>query len=323
MYKHILVPLDGSKLAEQVLPLVGHLQAAFSSQVVLLSVVSEAAPLGTVGAVSSAKEYLATIAGRLPAGTNEVSTIVRAGFAAETILTEAESAPETLIAMTTHGHSGAERFLLGSVTDKVLHGTTLPVLLLHVQPDHAAAAALPATLVVTLDGSPLAEEVLPHVAALARDMDMKVILARVVATPYAMQGWMWEGGAAYLPDDFDALDAETQDYLEAKAKELRSRGLRVETQTLHGTPASALLDLVAGTPNCMIALSSHGRSGLGRWALGSVADRLVTGTSVPVLLIRPSLVQLVPPAVAHDLVSEPYPATVLNEAADRSAGQPV
>ena len=300
MYKRILVPLDGSPLAEQILPAVEHLASKLNTRVDLLSVVEEDvdAAVGTIlrgryrgkgpmGLVAIAENYLAERADRMQLPEGQVQRSVIKGSVAEAILKEASKRRDTLIAMSTHGRSGVGRFAMGSVADKVLHATKMPLLLYRPGLNmFSLDAGEISTVIVPLDGSELAEQVLPHVVELAAALPLKVLLVRVTSYPMA---YYYGDEAPYLvPEDFsEETEKEALKYLALKAKELRKEGCQeVDTWHFIGTAAQQIIDLAKETSQSFVALTTHGRSGLGRWVLGSVADRVIQQSGVPVLVIR-------------------------------------
>jgi nucleotide-binding universal stress UspA family protein len=199
----------------------------------------------------------------------------------------AEGQAGTLIAMSTHGRSGVTRWVLGSVTDKVLHATATPMLIVRPR-DGAGAGAEPKieTIIAPLDGSPLAEQALPHVVAVAKALRAKVTLVRVVPTTAYYLGMMDYPSAVYQ-ELIDAEEEAAGKYLGEMAAKLRGEGVSIAAEKMgRGDAAGAILDLAVGSPNTLVAMTTHGRSGVGRWVLGSVADRVVRHAGAPVLLIR-------------------------------------
>jgi nucleotide-binding universal stress UspA family protein len=178
--------------------------------------------------------------------------------------------------------------MLGSVTDKALRAATNPLLAVRAhEQETALTEAKLESVVVPLDESPLAEQVLPHAVYLARTMGLRVILLR--ATPDAGDYYRY---MEYTPGNFEDfaqfIDGQAIDYLKREAQKLRSEGLTlVEERSLHGHPAAAIVDLARETPHSLIAMTTHGRSGVGRWLLGSVADRVVHHSAGSVLIVRP------------------------------------
>ena len=299
MYKRILVPLDGSEIAEGILPVVESFAQALNARVHLLSVIEEdvvaavAHPLqgrfadqARMTAVGVAEEYVKKVAARLQLPKNSVDVTVKVASVPETILEEAEKQPETLLAMSTHGRSGMQRFVLGSVADKLLHATKAPLLLDRPREEMISKPVQRlTTVIVPLDGSELAEKVLPHVAALAKALQLKVLLVRVTTT--MVEYYSGEGFYTIPQQLITDMEKSSEDYLSDKVLELENQGCKdVSGLALIGSPTGQVIDLIKKTPNSFAAVSTHGRSGLGRWVLGSVADRVIQQSGSPVLVIR-------------------------------------
>jgi len=243
----------------------------------------------------NAVDYLEKSASRLKSSGVTISCEAHEGNPADQIINQAEIDSNTLIAMVTHGRSGLGRWVLGSVTDKVLHGAFNPLLITHAQEKgQAPTEATLENLVVPLDGSALADKVLPHVTAMASAIGLNVILVRVTASADEYYRYVDVSSAAGINTDrFDAYAQESEDqaasYLsQAQVKEnLLKNGVKfVKELVVSGNSAISILDLVQETPNCLVAPTTHGRSGVERWILGSVTDRLVRHSGQPVLVIR-------------------------------------
>ncbi len=139
-------------------------------------------------------------------------------------------------------------------------------------------------ILVPLDGSTFAEAVLPHVCALAKCTGAEVALLRVAIR------WMYDYAMpAPLPTSpmLAESDQEPADYLDHVAADLRAAGFQVTTEICAGPVAETILEYAEGIGADLIAMSTHGRSGLARWFIGSVADKIVRGARLPVLLVRP------------------------------------
>jgi nucleotide-binding universal stress UspA family protein len=300
MYTRILLPLDGSKTAECVLPSVRYLASALTIPVELLAVL-ETVGMGTSMEVQKApslgmfadearrasQSYLERISQTFSQGA--VTSSVQTGIPADVILAKAAAAgPSMLIAMATHGRSGLDRWLLGSVAEKVLRHAHNPLLLIRAADEGKAADGTLKSVIVPLDGSGLAEKILPHVSYLAKQLNLAVHLTRVYNLPpdaYLVgDGLMVSGPALYR----ERVHAEAQTYLEGKEQELRGDGLKeVVVTAIEGDPAGEIIDLARTAANGLVAMSTHGRSGIGRWALGSVAEKVIRHGKNPVLVIRP------------------------------------
>jgi nucleotide-binding universal stress UspA family protein len=300
MFTNILVPLDGSELAEGVLPYVRSLVRRLNSSVELLTVIEpENVSAYTdpehgryfdnveAGLRQNAETYLKKIAASLTAE-SKVSYAIEIANPANAILERAPD-PNILIAMSTHGQTGIKRWLLGSVAVKMLHASANPLLLVrpNKQPKNLGEASLK-TIVVPLDGSALAEKALPTAATLAKRMDLEIVLLRVYsvpsAVPYADEAFMYDFNAAR-----ERFKSEAKDYLTEKQKELQNDGVKhVAVLVLEGDASSQIIAYARKTPDNFIAMSTHGLSGIGRWFLGSVTDRVVCHSGDPVLVIRAS-----------------------------------
>lgn len=300
MYTKILVPLDGSRLSEGILPYARSFARALKAPVELLHVIGpEVISTFTdpgrgryVDVVEAdlkrdGREYLKRVAGSF-AEPSRVSGSVEIGSAAEVIVEKGSAQPETLIAMATHGRSGLQRWLLGSVADKVLHATPSPLLL--VRPADQGSTEGEATLrkiVVPLDGSALAETALPHIKPLAREMDLEIVLLRVYSL---LTGGYVAQAEAYTPalDKFlEEIKEDATKYLEEKTNQLVWEGMKnVSYVLLEGDAPGVIIDFARKTPDNFIGMCTHGRSGVGRWVLGSVTDRVIRHAGDPVLIVR-------------------------------------
>lgn len=315
MYERILVPLDGSKLAQQALPYARAWASAKSAKVELLEVI---APLEEF-AKPEVDDYAAVGPGALgdpwPAPHEwsliaehfrnkawlqladsaamlgdavEVSSKVLVGDAAEAIITEADRQPETLIAMATHGRSGIGRWLLGSVTDKVVRHANHPTLVIRAHDDvEGTPAATIGEVILPLDGSATAETAIPHAVEMAKVLGVGISLVRAVSPmPHA------DAFVEYLPDGYQptigkALD-DAEAYLESRANGIREQGVaNVRAEAMLGGAGSMIVDAARGSGDALVVMATHGRSGVGRWALGSVTDRVVRHSHGPVLVVRP------------------------------------
>lgn len=300
MYKEILVTLDGSETAEQVLPYSRGLARRLGIPVDLITVidVTETArnfPAGdglllkqvTEDEVRRAGPYLEEIARSFPGAA--AGCLVKPGRAVDIIIETARADKGTLITMATHGRSGLNRFLLGSVAEKVLRGTQNPLLLVRATEGAKTDGEIAMkSVIVPLDGSALAEGVLPATEELATKLDLEVVLFRAYAIPY---GAYTAGDGFYDPVHLDSflaqLREETYDYLELKAAELKKRGLqRVSYVAREGLSADEIISFGRQTANNLIAMCTHGRSGVTRWLLGSVTETVVRHCGDPVLVLR-------------------------------------
>ena len=190
------------------------------------------------------------------------------GAPAEHIVQQAGDNPDTLILMSTHGRSGLGRWAIGSTAEKVLHAAKCPLMLVRA---HSETPVAPETaiknIVVTTDGSALAESILPHAVGLSKALGSRIKLLRVTHE--------------------DRVDADERDHLLRIAERLNGEGVAdVTVEVLNGDPATAIVEYIDRSPDCLVAMTTHGRTGLGRWTLGSVTDRVVRHSAAPVLVLR-------------------------------------
>jgi nucleotide-binding universal stress UspA family protein len=291
VYRKILVPLDGSTLSEGVLPYVRLLARAFRIPVELLHV-DDPAQLNALPPVQT-REYLQKVSASF-SGTTEVTCTVEPGNPAGKIVEFAAAQPDILIAMATHGYSGLQRWLLGSVAEKVLHRAINHLLLVRPKGENSGEARL-STVLVPLDGSELAEKVLPTVTGVAVGLKLKAVLVRVlVRILFEPPEPVLPVFGTHIPNQKEIwaeASAAATGYLQEKAEQLRAEGLAdVSSVLIDGSAegaAGGILDLARKTPDNLVAMSTHGKSGLGRWVIGSVTERVVRHSSDPVLVIRP------------------------------------
>ena len=296
MYERILVPLDGSALSEGILSYLSQVAEGVHSKVTLLYVAGpgegavKKASIVRVphGTKVTAGDYLREMEEAMRQKGLEVDSAVVEGRPAEAIVRYAAEQGYGLIAMATHGHSGPGRWVYGSTADKVLHTTDLPIFLLRPKGGDSSSEVRPLNhLVVPLDGSPLAEWVLPHAEQLATEMTLHIDLVRVIPTTTMALAEVDADNYSYDQRLDIYVQLAASDYLNEWSKELRSRGLQATSKLVRGHPASLIIDFAEETGESLILMSTHGRSGVGRWLLGSVADRVLRASHRPVLLIRP------------------------------------
>jgi nucleotide-binding universal stress UspA family protein len=298
MYTRILVPLDGSATAEAVLPYAQAFAAGFKTSVELLSVIDIGAMTTHLSAdkVPRLSDIIANEEKNIASYLDDVAKNFFSGFpiecriargdAAETILEATSQDRDTLIAMATHGRSGAQRWLLGSVAEKVLRGTTNPLFLVRASAAKTAPQRIINSIVVPLDGSPLAEQILSTVSNWAQALDLEVALIRAFEFPASA----YYGSEEDLPhyDVFrEKARKEAAVYLKQQAEALIGKGVRtVSTLTLEGPAASEIISFAQTAPRAVVAMSTHGRSGVRRWILGSVTEKVVRHGDDPVLIVR-------------------------------------
>lgn len=308
--KRILVGLDGSSWAEAALPYVEKIATAGNTTVVLMRVVP---PAGKSTAEppqnsthdeaddrsgvevdadlrrhdSKAEHYLADIAERLGQRGVTVETAIVSGEPAPVLIEQAQLRGAELIILSTHGRSGLGRWIYGSVADQVMRESTVPVVLIPSTSHFRWPEGRAPRILIPLDGSPLAEAVLAPALALAETLRAELILVRVVGLPMGTYAWSYPDGASYLIESLDLQEAEARQYLDAVAARLRETGRGVTAVTQIGMPAFTIIDVAREQQADLIALSTHGASGLTRLVMGSVATTLARHAHQPILVVRP------------------------------------
>ena len=304
MFKKILVPLDGSELAERALePALNLACQEQGSEMILLSVpvysdilVPSAAGFDMLLPDQSLEKFRQDVESYLREvklsrkhyGTR-LRTMIVDGDVASVIVDTAEAQDVDLIVMTTHGYSGFSRWLLGSVTERVLRSAPCPVL--------AIRDKRPLTnILITLDGSYLAETALEPGMEVARLLGGNVTLLQVdqEANLGAIELSMLEIAEAGLSRHVQhpTGDDHLINYLKRTADKYRQEGLSVETVVMEGSPARGILDFAEAEEIDLIVMTTHGRTGLRRWVYGSVTEKVLRGTEAAVLVIRPPAEQL-------------------------------
>jgi len=301
MISTVLVPLDGSPVAEQAIP---YAQALLpdGGEGVFLRVVPELDPLLTelVWTLESAPESTETAAVRAElervkarVGDTPVrwTTDVTSGDPAEEILEAISRHRSDLVAMTTHGRGALGRVTFGSVADRVSRESPVPVLLVRAHSDGLSPTTADIRrLVVPLDGSALAEASLPLVVDLAKRLGIPVRLVRAlnlaaVLTPLVDGAGLLVSPSPEVTEQMtEAVERDARDYLTAVAARLEDEGVSATWSVLEGSPFYAIAD--ATKTGDLLVTTSHGRGGVLRWLLGSVADKLIREAAAPVLLVR-------------------------------------
>lgn len=309
MYTKIAVPLDGSALAEKALPLAVKLAKSMNASLLLLRatevpVILTDTPEHELEFIKNAEQYLEGVQKLLTDPANEphlpadrVQTLVAYG---EKVREIAELAPFErcdLIVMTTHGRTGFSKLVIGSVAEKVLQKSNLPLILL--RPDHVdthepveetlhEATSLSDTgsrIVVTLDGTPEAEAILEPSIDLAREIGATIYLLEVILPIIPVEyGGTWYG--------YD-IDKETENrreeayvYLEKVQAKVTEAGLNCVKVVRMGDAADEIVGYARDVQASMLAMATHARGKMGQILIGSVADDVVRKTHLPVLMVH-------------------------------------
>ncbi len=284
MFREILVPLDGSWVSERIVSDARLLADATDGRLTFVHVL----PLGSGPLMEvehgmsrvDARAYLGGFVEEMGQAGYRARAVVLRGDPAEQIASYAASEGIDVIAMTTHGRGGLGRVLLGSVADAVVRSAPVPVLLRRVQDeDETQDLTLPKRILVPLDGSDLAEAILPYAVELARLSHGSLLLLRVLEDVERLARELETSGERNDPEYPDIiwrrLEQEAKAYLDGVAHRFESTAVTITSRVRFGEPVMAIRTQVIDANIDLIALATHGRSGLTRLALGSVATALL------------------------------------------------
>jgi nucleotide-binding universal stress UspA family protein len=277
MYTKVMVPLDGSPLAEVALPYAEELAAKMGSDIVLLTVLPSENSEEYKNHLAYSKKIMDTTrlqVEKYRSSSNgngfQISAATRTGNPAEGILDFAEKGYPCLIVMATHGRSGISRWSVGSVADKVVRATSRqPLLLIRAKgahPDIRAKRILKKAL-VPLDGSTISEAVLPFICDIARSLEMELTLLQVIPKTNRT----FHNAELYLKD---------------WCRRLGEDSLCAGYQVKIGNAADQIIDYANEMAADLVAMSTRGQTALNLWSLGSVAQKVLLGGDSPLLLIK-------------------------------------
>jgi len=290
MYKRILVPLDGSEAAEIVFPYVEEIDARIGAEVTLTSVstsmASEASHLYRAY-LDHAQEIFQHGLTDYLAGYLKVHREILLGSPAEEILKYSGQSRIDLVVMASHGSSSKGPWVLGNIAAKVLRASTVPVLLVRNPADAEAIRQkkIIKKILLPLDGSEAGKSAVQHAETLALVLDAEIILFQVLEPITGLAGF-----SAISADIMEETRSRRKnlaiEYLRDLGKPLAGRGVRISEQIAFGAPADEILDFARGHAVDLIAISTHGRSGIGRWVFGSVTDKVLHGGDTAILVVQ-------------------------------------
>jgi len=300
-FNRILVPLDGSELAEQAIPY-ARAVARDAGTLIYAQVVPKAEAIHglTGGTVASANEVGAlfeqTATGDLEKAAQRwreiapnYETAIGVGDPTETILRIAKERDCDLIVIASHGRGALGRWTFGSVADRLTRTSDLPVLIIRPRDVNVEYGLIPTLgrVLLPTDGSDLSHSAVDEAAALGKHLGREVVLVRAIF-PEAELAPTAGFDAVYAPEIYAelsrSLEADARKALDATAQMVRDEGAEVEILLMHG-PAAQTIESVARADD-IIVMTSHGRSGFKRWLIGSVAEKLVRTAPCPVMLVR-------------------------------------
>jgi nucleotide-binding universal stress UspA family protein len=286
MWKKILVPLDGSDLAELALPYAEELATTFKSEVILLH-------------VSEPSEehyrhmhqlYIEEVAQRLRERVRNVSPVVVSGKPADEIIGYAEKNKADIVIMTSHGRSGIMSWATGGIANKLLQAIDVPVLMVRaVKPRRKVKRpVLLNRILLPLDGSEAGEAAVSYVAELMSRLESEVILFGVVSSGQHIRS---VGGLDYIHyprEQLEIFEKEAEEYLDGVYRRLKRRKGSVKVTIRVGADdvGQEILKFAEEKGVNLIAISSHGHSGIEKWVFGSIANKVVQASKAPVLLVK-------------------------------------
>ncbi len=289
----ILVPLDGSPLAEAVLSAAVSLAKAVDAPLLLLHVIESVIPLADEELYvqvkklqhSEAKHYMAQVAQMPLLASVSYDTLISEGTVFEAIVETAVNHSVDLIMMSSHGRSGISRLVYGSVAETVLRLAPCATIVLHSKCDIEMFSR--GKILVTLDGSELAEKAIQPAKEIALAMSADLVLLRVINAPYLAVEFIDPVGIQQNLDKFEAQERiEATRYLEETRQKIATDNLNVELEILNGATAELILAYAEHNSVDLIAMCSHGRSGISRWFYGSVAERVLHGSHCATMITR-------------------------------------
>lgn len=303
MFNKILVTLDGSTTAECVLPYVEAIACGANPVTVTFLYVTQPLDIAMSDknfrarieeeAQSGAESYLDKLVHRLPYK-DIAKSVVITGKPAETIVDFATEHKMNMIIMATHGRSGISRWTRGSVAEKVLHSAKIPIWM--IKASNAKKSFVKKgqkiKMMVTLDGSKIAEGAVKYAAALAEQFGTdcaEITLFRVselFSPPFIYPPEMPISIEEYLEYEKKRTSEICSSYLEKIEKKLSKDNLDVKTAIDEGVPADIIVDYAEKNEIDLIVMSTHGRTGFSHWALGSIAEKVLKGAPCTVFLVR-------------------------------------
>jgi nucleotide-binding universal stress UspA family protein len=283
--KELVVLLDGSEYAAQALPWAKAISRASEAHLILLSSVKEQSksPPEQVEASQIEREgYLQTVADQLRNEGFSADFDIQSGFIAPATKSLIDHNGIDLVVTSTRGKSGAQNWLTGGVSRKLIHEIDQPILLVTAEAKENGTMPQIERLLVALDGSINSERVLPYARALGLAFQCELILLSVPAVPRVQN---YRAAADVVETIRAKAVANMYKFLEAVARSLREDGLVVRTLVAGSMPARTIVDMAESEGADLIMITSRGRGGLDYLMIGSVAQRIVENTSIPVFIV--------------------------------------
>jgi nucleotide-binding universal stress UspA family protein len=307
MFKRLLVPLDGSELAELALPYARELAIHFGSEVILANVRAPAENPEEPDNRVYLSKMVATVeqnikrTPELPAGekVKVTSAIIGAPglltHAAEEIVAYTEKENISLIVMATHGRTGIGRWTLGSTANKVVRASKCPILLVRARTGIPESIHL-GKILLPLDGSKHGEAALPYAETLASKIKSQISLLNVVEPLFHVNAFPEGSGyygyvgivrVPYTEEEMKPLKEVAEKYVKSVSDQLMAEGIQISYEVRTGSPSEEIIKVEEEMHPDIVAMSTHGHSGFGRWEHGSITDKVLHAGITPLLLVRP------------------------------------
>jgi nucleotide-binding universal stress UspA family protein len=295
MFKNILVPLDGSSLAEVILPAARSLGGHLGARVTLLHVVEPSAPATIhgdrhLGAATEAQDYLKRIArqfGEVGVNADWHVDVVERGDVAKTIFAHCGELNADIVMLTSHGASGLRGIVFGSIAQQVLQSGKVPVFMQ--RPESARPEFDLKRILVPLDSSALYEPALELASELATRYGASLHIVVVVPTMTTLSPERAATGVL-LPSSTKAILDLAQDgaveYLQKKLLAYKARGVSITAEVERGDTAPKILEVAGRNPTDLLVMATHGRAGLDAFWQGSVTPKVLSRAKAPVLMLR-------------------------------------
>lgn len=300
MFKRLLVPLDGSKLAEAILPVTSYMAEKFGAEILLFHAIEQDAPDTVHGerhlsVATEAEAYLDEIAERARLArpnvvvTKHVHTAIVRSDIARSILDHAVEHQADLVILCAHGHGGWRDRFVGNIAQQVISRGTTPVVCLNHEESDVTSEYVCRNILLPLDATPQHEPAFPIAVEITRALGSTLHLINVVPTRSTLSAER-AGAGLLLPSTMSEIlelsQREAVDYLQGKMRELGAAGIRVTAQVARGDITAALLDAAKRVDADLVVLATHGRSSMDAFWSGSVTPKVLAQSQAPVLLVR-------------------------------------
>ena len=321
MYSKIVVPLDGSALAEQALPYAVKLATRLNGSLLLMRAIDlpplvSDTPDHELQYIETAENYLDEVSKTISDPTVEphiekerVQTLVVYGEKAKEIAEIAPFEKADLVVMTTHGRTGLSRLIMGSVAAKIIQISGLPVVLIRpkkVEESHNISRlisdfngqnimAIGGRLLVTLDGTPEAEAALEPACEMAQKLGLTLYLLQVVKASFPVEVGYF--GPGYIDsDEAKVKKEEAYSYLDQVQARLAAKCRDIVKAVRVGDPVKEIVDYSNQIGASMLVMVTHARGTIGRYFIGSVSEEVMRQTHLPVMMVHPHVYAKTPEA---------------------------